>query len=153
MREIRRSQLGDLEVVVSWLSDGAECELWAGSRVSFPVDPDRLPEALEWERADSWSVTRDGEVCAFGQLVPKPCKRIHLARLIAAPKDRGAGLGRELATYLLDTALARQPDRVSLNVSPENAPAFSLYHSLGFRVVERPSDEPQSRSSYMEHAA
>ncbi|MCP5040461.1 MAG: GNAT family N-acetyltransferase, partial [bacterium] len=90
---IRRAELSDLDVLVSWLGDGAECELWAGHRVSFPVDLGGLPHAIEWD-----------------------------------------------------------PSRVSLNVSPHNAPAVSLYRSLGFVEAESPDDEPKSESSYMERA-
>ncbi len=152
MSQIRRAELSDLDVLVSWLGDGAECELWAGHRVSFPVDLGGLPHAIEWERADSWSVTSDGTVVAFGQIVPKPRNRSHLARLIASPGRRGQGLGRLLAVHLVETALSWDPNRVSLNVSPHNAPAVSLYRSLGFVEAESPDDEPKSESSYMERA-
>jgi len=153
MTEIRPAELDDLEVVASWLISAADCTLWAGHRVSYPVDVPTLPRAIEWERSDSWSVVAGGQVVAFGQLVPKPGRRIHLARLITARERRGEGLGRLLAHHLLATALQRGPSSVSLNVARKNEAALNLYRSLGFVSAARPPDEPPSESLYMEHAA
>ena len=151
-RAIRTAQLGDLDVVASWLSDSADCERWAGQRVVFPIDLAGLPDSIEWGRADSWSVTFNGAVVAFGQIVPKVRRRVHLARLITSPEHRGQGFGRVIAVHLLECAYSRDADRVSLNVSPANAPAVGLYRSVGFFEAPRPADEPASDSVYMEHA-
>ena len=153
MRAIRTAQLGDLDVVASWLSDSTDCERWAGHRVVFPIDLGGLPDAIEWGRAESWTVTFNDAVVAFGQLVPKVRRRVHLARLITTPEQRGRGFGRAIAEHLLECAYSRHTDRVSLNVSPANAPAIGLYRSLGFSEAPRPTDEPASDSMYMEHAA
>lgn len=153
MTAIRAAQTSDLEAVASWLRDQADCTLWAGRRVSFPVDPAVLPQAIEWDSSDSWSATAGANIVAFGQLVPKPRRRVHLARLIAAPGRRGEGLGRFLATHLLNTALSGHPSTVSLNVVRGNEPALNLYRSLGFTEAARPSDEPASESLYLEHLA
>lgn len=151
MREIRPAQLGDLEVVARWLRNSADCELWAGHRVSFPVALEGLPRAIEWDQSDSWVVTHDSAVAGFGQLVPKLRGRVHLARLICDPDQRRRGLGRLLTARLLETALSRQPTAISLNVSPENVPALHLYRSLGFVAAARAPDERESHSAYMEH--
>jgi len=153
MREIRTAHLADLDVVASWITDPSECELWAGPRVSFPIDVPGLPAAIEWERSDSWSLVVDGTLAAFGQLVPKQQRRVHVARLISSPRQRGQGLGRALTVHLLDSARSRNADRVSLNVSPVNDAAISLYRSLGFCAAPRPADEPASTAIYMERAA
>lgn len=153
MSEIREARLSDLEVVASWLHSAGDCRLWAGHRLSFPIDLAVLPRAIEWEASDSWSATADGSVAAFGQLVAKPERRLHLARVIAAPERRREGLGRILSAHLLETALSRSPSVVSLNVARENGPAVNLYRSLGFVDATRPPDEPESVSAYMEHPA
>jgi ribosomal protein S18 acetylase RimI-like enzyme len=152
MREIRTARLADLDVVASWISDASECELWAGPRVAFPIDLPGLPAAIEWNQSDSWSVVVTGDVAAFGQLVPKPRRRAHVARLITSPRQRGQGLGRLLAVHLLENAISRNPGRVSLDVSPANDAAIGLYRSLGFLDAPRPADEPVSSAIYMEHA-
>ena len=148
---IREARRADLEVVAAWLGSAADCRLWAGHRVPFPVDLGTLPRAIEWDASESWCVTEGGSVVAFGQLVPKPGDRLHLSRVIAAPRRRGAGLGRIISTHLLETALSRAPAVVSLNVIRDNARAIQLYRSLGFVAAERPRDEPESTSAYMEH--
>ncbi len=151
MNQVRRARLTDLEIVASWLRSQAECARWAGHRVSFPVDPTTLPRQIEWEASEGWSLIADGVVAGFGQLVSKPDRRVHLARVIVAPERRGRGLGRVLALHLRGTALARVPGAISLNVERTNLPAVGLYRALGFREVPRPADEPVSESIYMEH--
>jgi len=149
MIEIRQTLIPDFETVVQWIRSADECRLWCGTRVRFPVDLAGLPSAIEFADCTSWTAITDERIVAFGQLVPKPEERFHLSRLISAPDRRGTGLGRLITTHILQEALARGPTSVSLNVFPENAPALSLYESLGFRVRTRPRDEPESPSLYM----
>lgn len=149
MREIRRARLGDLDPVASWLRSQADCERWAGSRVSFPIDLARLPESIQWRESESWSLLSHGGLSAFGQLVSKPANRAHLARLIVSPERRGEGLGRFLSSHLIEAALSKQTDSISLNVARENRPALHLYRSLGFAEARRPADEPGSESVYL----
>jgi ribosomal-protein-alanine N-acetyltransferase len=149
--DVRRARLVDLEVLASWLLSPADCARWAGHRVSFPVDPTALPGQIEWKASEGWSLVAWDGLAAFGQLVPKADRRIHLARLIVAPERRGSGLGRQLALHLLDAARAHTPRALSLNVDGANAPAVGLYRALGFREAPRPADEPLTASLYMEH--
>ncbi len=152
---LRTAQLDDLTTVVSWLRSRADCELWAGHRVTYPVNAATLHEAIEWGIASSYSATSvaaPGAVVAFGQLVPKPNQRLHLARVIIQPERRGSGLGKALVSELLSATASFSPARLSLNVARHNAPALRLYTSLGFVEVERPSDEPHSDACYLERA-
>ena len=151
MSEIRTAQKSDLLIVSRWLRDQTECELWAGHRVLYPIDLPALPDAIQWSESDSWVVTLRDEIAAFGQLVPKPGGRLHVARLIVAPDHRADGLGRKLTEYLLATAVGREASAVSLNVSADNYRAIALYHSLGFGEADRPADEPESLAVYMTH--
>ncbi|MCP4002584.1 MAG: GNAT family N-acetyltransferase [bacterium] len=151
MSEIRDSELSDLSVVASWIGSAPECRLWCGTRVSYPIDLVELPRQIEYSDCESWTLTDGDAVVAFGQLVSKPGGRLHLARLIAAPERRGSGLGRLITAYLLETALARGPSAVSLNVFAENKPALTLYESLGFASAIRPPEEGDSPSVYMEY--
>lgn len=152
MGALRVSTLEDLRVVASWLGTQADCRFWAGSRITFPVDLAALPEAIQFAESLPFTLEKDDAPGGFGQLIPKEDGRLHMARLITAPSRRGQGLGRRLASQLLDEARARRAARVSLNVIPENHVAIALYQSLGFRPSTRPSDEPDSLSLYMEHA-
>ena len=150
MTELRASQLSDLAVVASWIGSEAECRLWCGTRISYPIVLATLADALEYPVSESWVVTSKGVVVAFGQLVPKAGNRFHLARLITTPDRRGTGLGRLIAVHILEIALTCKPAVISLNVFSENAPALSLYESLGFAPATRPPEESESPSVYME---
>jgi ribosomal protein S18 acetylase RimI-like enzyme len=152
MHELRASTTEDLFKAASWMRSAEDCQLWAGARLSFPVDATTVPIALEFEVAESWSLFQDGSLLALGQIVPKPDGRLHLARLIVDPNRRGSGIGRSLATHLLRIALVSGADAVSLNVDLSNAPAIALYTSLGFSETPRPEDEAQSTSLYLQHA-
>lgn len=153
MSELRAASLLDLSVVAGWIRSAELCRQWAGERVAFPIQNDRLPHEIEFEKAESWCLLEGGTILGFGQIVPKSASRQHLARLVIEPESRGQGLGRVLAEHLLELALAKSPSCVSLNVSANNPAAVALYRSLGFRPAERPEGELESTSEYMEHAA
>lgn len=152
MIRVEPAEVGDLSVVASWLRSARECELWSGSRVGFPVDVPKLPEALEWASSRSWVAVSATTHAGFGQVVSKAAGRLHLARLITNPTLRGQGVGRTLAERLLSEARRESPPVVSLNVAAGNTPAVALYQSLGFVEAARPVDEPRSESVYMVHA-
>ena len=149
MTDLRPCQLSDFAIVASWIKSEVECRLWCGTRVSYPIDVATLPDALGYTACDSWTLTVNRDVAAFGQLLPRPAGRLHLARLIAAPDRRGEGLGRLIAAHMLERALAQEPAVVSLNVLTQNKPALALYESLGFVPATRPPEEPQIPSMYM----
>ena len=152
MTGVRRSNLRDLTIVASWIRSPAECWMWCGAVVTYPIDLAALPDALEYDRSESWTAIANDQVVAFGQLFSKAGGRLHLARLISAPERRGEGYGRAITTHLLDTAIARKPSSISLNVFADNERAVSLYESLGFVPARRPSEERDSPSIYMEYA-
>jgi len=152
MVRIRASRRSDLSIIASWIDSQVTCRLWCGARVPYPIDLASLPGAIEFAMSDPWTATSEGLVVAFGQLVPKPGERLHLARLIAAPSHRRTGLGRRMARHLLGVALSHDPPAISLNVFSENEAALHLYQSLGFRAATRPRDESDSTSIYMEYA-
>jgi ribosomal-protein-alanine N-acetyltransferase len=151
MTQIRPAQSSDLATVRRWLPSHADCEMWAGDRVSFPVDLTALPVAIEWRGSDPWAVVHCNEIVAFGQLVSKPAGRLHIARVIVAPDHRANGHGRTLTAHLLDLAIEAGAPVVSLNVLKHNERAIALYRSLGFAKADRPADESESLSLYMTH--
>jgi len=133
---LRPSVLSDLPSVSSWLQNQNECDLWSGGVVPFPIHIDSLSTKIVWDSVQSWTVTDNGKVVGYGQLVPKPEGRLHLARILIDPSARGNGFGRLLVTHLLNEAITNQASKISLNVHPENKLAKALYLSLGFRPVE-----------------
>ena len=153
MHDLRTATISNLLEAATWIGSAEEAALWAGFRVSYPVDLNTLENDLEFAYASSWVLVEADSLVGFGQLVPKPADRRHIARLIVDPARRGSGLGRLLAEFLLEAAREFNCTRISLNVDPLNIAALSLYLDLGFVEAERPSDEPESTSLYLEHAA
>lgn len=152
MSTLRATTPEDLPVIASWIRSQDDCLFWAGTRVSFPIDLDSLPEAIQFSESHSFTLEEGGLPVAFGQLVPKENGRLHFSRLITSPVLRGRGRGRHLASLLLRQAMSKGAARISLNVIPENSVAIALYRSLGFQQSLRPADEPDSPSLYMEYA-
>jgi ribosomal protein S18 acetylase RimI-like enzyme len=149
MSELRAAGSPDLAVVADWIRSAELCRHWAGARVGFPIQLDRLAEEIEFRHAESWCLTGDAGVVGFGQIVPKADARRHLTRLIVDPQARRRGLGRRLTELLVERALAGFAASVSLNVFVDNLPALNLYRSLGFRPAERPADDEDSAAQYM----
>jgi GNAT superfamily N-acetyltransferase len=57
------------------------------------------------------------------------------------PGQRGRGIGTGLMKYILQIASNYQCPAISLWVHRENAPARSLYHSIGFRAFYEDGDQ------------
>jgi hypothetical protein len=55
---LRSATLSDLGDVVSWIATGRDCELWAGWRVSFPIDRPPLPGAIDFNEANAFSLAQ-----------------------------------------------------------------------------------------------
>ncbi len=53
------------------------------------------------------------------------------------PAMRRKGVGRALATRLLDEAKAMRVERIDLEVTPTNATAAAFWKSMGFRTAGR----------------
>ena len=148
MYAITFATLGDLPEVASWVRSAEECERWAGTQVTFPIDLAALPSTLGFTEQNAYAMTLDGAVVAFSQVVAKPKNRQHLAKFIVNPRFRGQGYGRAFLHELLKRTTA---DRISLNVNEGNDIAISLYVAAGFEFAERPPDQlALPRTHYME---
>ncbi|MDA3920190.1 MAG: GNAT family N-acetyltransferase [Salinisphaera sp.] len=149
MSEFCSASLTDLNEVATWITSVNQARNWAGARVTYPLNREKLPEQIQWLVAFSFALLSQERVIGFGQIVPKKKSRLHLARLILGPSHRGKGYGRTLATLLLDEALVRNPKLVSLNVFPGNTVAVALYARIGFVRAERGPDDTKSEAYYM----
>ena len=147
----REATSADVGQVASWLRSRRECELWAGSRFAYPLDPDALPAQLHLDTTQSVCLFDGHDLVGFGQLLAADRERLHLMRVIVAPTARGKGFGRSLVGELLRRAREAGSARASLKVNSGNAAAIALYESLGFRRAESPvAGAPSSASWYME---
>lgn len=140
MSELRPASFGDLSEVVAWIGSAQAARNWAGPGLAYPIDPQKLRQQTQWVEAFSFRLQDERQLIGFGQIVPKPDNRLHLARLIVRPADRSHGYGRTLAVGLLDRALGRAPSVVSLNVFADNTAAVELYRQIGFVAAERLPD-------------
>lgn len=136
--ELRPTTLQDARLVAGWVNCAEELLVFAGPKLTFPLDPRALLDTA----ADGWqlrSLCVDGELVATGSFILRD-EAIHLGRLLVDPQRRGQGLGRVLVTELLAHARLHSPEparclRATLNVFANNLPARRLYESLGFRVA------------------
>jgi ribosomal protein S18 acetylase RimI-like enzyme len=62
-------------------------------------------------------------------------RRAFITLVAVAPEDRQTGLARTLVSRVLETCRERGFLSCGLEVRADNAPALSLYESLGFAVV------------------
>jgi ribosomal protein S18 acetylase RimI-like enzyme len=138
----------DLEVVAAWIASQRECALWAGPAVAFPLDTAALADQVGMAGAANVALDDGLGLAAFGQALPKPLGRTHLARVIVRPDVRGQGLGRALIEALFSRAAEAGAMVATLNVYRDNLAAVALYASLGFVRAERPSGEPPSHDTW-----
>lgn len=135
--EWRTAQDADLATLLPWVDGPEPCLLWAGGKVSYPLDPARLAREIEFSPQNAWCLCAADTVLGFGQILRRAPERAHLARLIIAPDQRGLGYGAALCERLLDTARQWSDcDIATLNVYRDNLAAYSLYRRMGFQPVE-----------------
>jgi len=132
----------DLKTVITWIGDEAACRTWAGPVVRFPLNSKDLAHDIEFESANSHSLVEDEGLIAFGQLIRKSQKRLHMARFIVAPGKRASGVGRQWSRELIALAWKKGCEILSLNVYRDNIAAQRLYTSTGFKeAVEKSTPE------------
>ena len=115
--------------------------MWAGPCVRFPLRIEKLSKDIEFSDNNSFSYINNESIFAFGQLLTKENGWLHLARIIVDPAERGRGYGKLLCFELIQVAMQRGYQKISLNVYRNNASAFKLYTDLGFREVAENSTE------------
>ncbi len=115
-----------------------------------PMEEADLPRVLQMEReafSDPWSenffreclegsacwvLEQTGDICAYGVLSVEAAQA-HILNLCVDSVFRRRGLGRRLATHLLDQARRSGALVAFLEVRPSNRSAIQLYQSMGFR--------------------
>lgn len=83
-----------------------------------------------------------GRVIGTCAAIPQPDGSFELAKLAVTPDAQGRGLGRVLATTVIDFAKARGAERVVLVSNSALVPALRLYESLGFQHRPPPETRP-----------
>ena len=142
----------DLHALIPWIKDQGACKLWAGPLVRFPLTPAGLKKDIEFSEDNTFVMVNDvGELLGLGQLLRKENDRIHMARVIVCPLQRGRGFGNQLCRLLIDEGLKRFGKvYFTLNVYSNNTAAIKLYRKLGFKPQPGPPDSiPDKDVVYM----
>jgi uncharacterized protein len=140
LKPIVPAAMTDLNTVGSWLNNAAECRLWAGPRISFPLQTAQLAAEMMFCPDNAYCLQWNGELAGFGQLIKINEDCYHLARIITNPLYRGQGVARELCSQLITLAWQRGGSQLSLNVYRNNTGALALYQRLGFVAQTDQSD-------------
>lgn len=135
---VRPTTLADAAHVARWVSSPEELLVFAGPKLTFPLQPQALLDTA----GDGWhvrSLVVNSHLVGTGSFTLRD-GAVHLGRLLVDPGQRGQGLGTLLVTELLEHARLHSPElarclRVTLNVFEDNLPARRLYESLGFSVA------------------
>jgi len=136
---IRPATPTDLQHLISWIADKSACRMWAGPKISFPLEPARLSAEIEFRNENSFCLDDKGGMLAFGQLIPKQADSLHMARIVVKPKHRRHGYGHTLCSELIGIARERGVDNLSLNVYRNNKAALRLYTAIGFKEFKEKS--------------
>ena len=131
----------DFDEVMTWFSDAASVDRWAGPSFRYPFTRQTFIEDCRTDIAESCALRNPGgQLAAFGQTCERT-GRGHLLRLVVNPLLRRQGAGRRLIQMLIASLEERHDyDEYSLFVYRDNIPAYHCYLSLGFTVTDYPED-------------
>lgn len=130
---LKKAVIEDLECALNWPRDAAEFRLWVGEKIQYGTSVDAIWKKIKADERGTYAFYDGSQLVGFAQAYEKVENGIHIACLIVNPDVRGKGVGRAFVKALLEKAWSqRQTQFITLNVYPENAPARSLYKSLGF---------------------
>ena len=68
---------------------------------------------------------------------PPEAFEAHLLRIAVDPRQRNAGIGRDLLGAVLARATAAKAEHITLEVASENEAAIALYRAAGFVEIGR----------------
>lgn len=140
----------DLKTVITWIPDAESCLIWAGPKVSFPLELEQLYKDIEFEKFLTYSFYNENELLALGQIRLFENNRGHLSRIVVSPSLRGKGIGKIFCENLIKEAKKLNCKTISLHVIKDNLVAISLYKKLGFIIPTIQPENIRDNIFYME---
>ena len=115
----------------------------------------RMPEEI-WKtrlaRSDAATFVACDDTGDIGLAVAAPYDEfVGLYSMWVAPEARGRGVGGSLVEAVLAWSLAREHQKILLDVGDDNAPAIALYKHMGFLPTGVTSRLPPPRDHIAEH--
>jgi GNAT superfamily N-acetyltransferase len=115
----------------------------AGETFSWDTETDEATARRQWMNAPPGrtfvAAADDGTVLGTAEMGPNhggPAAHVASAGFMVDPRHSGQGVGRRLGEHVLDQARADGYRAMQFNAVVEcNAPAVSLWRSLGFEVL------------------
>ncbi|MEX2784990.1 GNAT family N-acetyltransferase [Streptococcus sp. H49] len=121
-------------LLCEWSNEEGEAfqEQWMGSRISYPLNYDKIKE-----QENIFSIFNKEKFIGVIQEVCIDKDKIHIGRFVIDPRKTGLGLGTEalrefMAFIFKDEAIKS----ISLTVFDFNQKAKKLYEKLGFEIDE-----------------
>ena len=131
-KELKKVQLGDLDILAKLL-----VEFWE-SQFSKPSENDILEDIRRM--IDPKGIGRllllDGKVAGFLYVNEKYGYVNNIEYLYVRKEFRSQGLASFAIKEIQKIVLARENERVQIEVSPYNTKALRLYHRLGFQSID-----------------
>jgi [ribosomal protein S18]-alanine N-acetyltransferase len=132
----------------AWTRSEVEQELHAPDR-TYIADVSNMPQAVNNAALEDTDVDHDDD-CERGEAYEEATQLMRgyagywhggtfgeVTCVNVAPRWRGKGVGMGLLQWIIEDARNRCLRRITLEVRPNNAPAKSLYRSIGFSDTAR----------------
>ncbi|WP_052098514.1 GNAT family N-acetyltransferase [Paenibacillus stellifer] len=134
----------DFSVIAGWSSSPESLKQWAGPSLQFPLRHEELAEYIREANRPAvskllaYSVIHSASGDTVGHIslanIDRDNGHGRIGRVVLAPGCRGQGYGRSMMAEAMRIGFeGLKLHRLSLGVFDFNAPALSLYESLGFR--------------------
>ena len=136
----------DAAAVVSWLENRVDVVAWAGEAVPDPLDVEWLVQEIGKPNPQHYALKdNDGNIAGLFALISYPDEqRLHLTRVIVAPTNRGAGLGKRIVAECQRLLRESTANLLTLHVFVSNQRAFTLYEQTGFQRIAEPLTPPNA---------
>lgn len=149
MHRIRRFRDGDRDGMAAFAQGLPDHDLlFLGRDLKHPRVITAWLEAIGEGWIDSLVAEREGAIVGSAALVRDPLgwsAHVGEVRLLVAPDQRGAGLGRDLLQAVMAIAAERGLAKLTAAMTPDQTASIELFETLGFRGEALLRDQVRDR--------